>query len=53
MMIIDDKQLLNIKGGIKISATLINAIRQTFSYFTDLGRSIGSSVRRIQTKRYC
>ncbi len=52
-MIIDDKKLLNIKGGFKITATLINAVRQAFTYLTDLGRSIGSSIRRIQTKRYC
>lgn len=49
---INDKELKNIYGG-SITATFLGAISRCINSISDLGRSLGSSIRRIQTGRYC
>jgi hypothetical protein len=47
-------ELLNISGGsTTVSATLINAFARGISTILELGRSIGSSIRRITTNKVC
>lgn len=40
-------------GGAGMSATLINALTKGLNIFTDLGRYLGSSFRRIFNNNYC
>lgn len=47
------QQLANINGGVNISGTLINAIIKGINSFLDLGRSIGTAIRRVQTGNIC
>lgn len=47
------QQLANISGGVNISGTLINAIIKGINSFLDLGRSIGTAIRRVQTGNIC
>ncbi len=42
-----------IKAGVSVSGTLFNAIARGVTVFTDLGRYLGSAIRRITTKNYC
>ncbi len=46
------QELLEIQGG-AISGSLINALIRGISTILDLGRSLGTAIRRIQTKRFC
>lgn len=47
------QQLANINGGVNISGTLINAIIKGINSFLDLGRSIGTAIRRVRTGNLC
>ncbi len=47
-------ELLEIKGGeITVTATLINALARGISVLFDLGKAVGSSIRRAITKTTC
>lgn len=47
------KELLNIKGGINITGSLISSITKGISVFVNLGRTLGSSIRRIVSRSVC
>ena len=49
---LNHKELLEIKGG-AISGTLINAFLRGINSLLDLGRSLGTAIRRIQLGRFC
>ena len=49
---LNKEQLLKITGG-GISATLLNALARGIDVFLDVGRSIGSAVRRIISGNKC
>lgn len=51
-MILSDQELLNIKGG-AVTASLINAIARGISTIADLGRSIGTAIRRLVSGKIC
>lgn len=51
--IIQNEELINITGGTAINASLINAIARGAEFLYNLGRSIGSSLRMIITKKSC
>ena len=42
-----------IKAGATISATLLNALIRGVNAFMDIGRYLGSSIRRITYKSAC
>lgn len=46
-------ELIEIKAGATISGTLFNAIARGVTVFTDLGRYLGSAIRRMTSKSYC
>lgn len=46
-------ELVEIKAGATISGTLFNAIARGVTVFTDLGRYLGSAIRRLTSKNYC
>ena len=48
----EERELKNISGG-AINATLLNAIIRGASLLYELGRSIGSSLSRVRTGKYC
>jgi len=49
-----DSELLDIKGGTNfISASFITAITRAGNLLLDLGRSLGTSIRRIVTDNVC
>ncbi len=50
---LEKDELLEINGGASISATLINALSRAVSLITDLGRSLGSAIRRTMSGAYC
>ncbi|MEI3529779.1 MAG: bacteriocin [Bacilli bacterium] len=47
------QQLSNINGGVSISGTLINAVVKGINVFLDLGRSIGTAIRRVSSGKVC
>ncbi len=49
---LNKQELLKISGG-AISGSLINAFIRGISTILDLGRSLGTAIRRIQTKQFC
>lgn len=52
LRVLEKQELLEITGG-AISGTMINALVRGFSAIIDLGRSLGTAIRRIQTGQYC
>ena len=48
-----DSELKYIKGGVQISGTIINAAVRLFNLALELGRTIGSSIRRKEENRVC
>lgn len=51
-MILKKDELITIKGG-AISASWLNYITRAISLLFEIGRSIGSSIRRAYTHNYC
>lgn len=53
-MELSKKELFSIYGGgFSLSGTLLNSIVRGINAVLELGRSIGSSIRRIQTNSVC
>lgn len=54
MNIIENEQeLYEINGGINFSSGMLNAIATTARIVLEVGRSIGSALRRSTSKRIC
>lgn len=51
-MILTDYELKSINGG-AITSTLINAIVKGFSLIIELGKSLGSTIRRVTSGKTC
>lgn len=49
---LNKEQLLKVTGG-SISATLLNAIIRGVNVFLDVGRSLGSAIRRFLSGKKC
>lgn len=47
------EELLQIDGGINISATLINAIARIGGIILELGRTVGTTIVRLKTGKIC
>ncbi|MCI9434199.1 MAG: hypothetical protein HFI86_02825 [Bacilli bacterium] len=52
MIQLQKMELLNINGG-GISGTMINAFSKALNSLLDLGRSLGTAIRRIVTGNLC
>ena len=50
---LNDEELDNIIGGINLSGTFIKAVSSGINTIMDVGRSFGTSIRRIVGKRLC
>lgn len=54
MEIIKEKQqLYDIKGGLNFSSGMLNAIASTARIILEIGRSVGSAIRRSTSKNIC
>lgn len=51
-MKLTNKELVETKGG-AITASLLNAVSRGVNTIYELGRNIGSTIRRISTGKYC
>ena len=51
-MMIEKEELLTIKGG-SVSATLLNTLIKIVTTALELGRTIGSTIRRKKTNSKC
>lgn len=51
-MILPKEELLNVNGG-AFSASWVNYLTRGIVFIFELGRSLGSSLRRLLTKNYC
>lgn len=52
-MELNKNQLLSVVGGFSISGTFINSIVRGINSFLDIGRSIGTAIRRISSGNVC
>lgn len=53
-MNLDKEKLLLIKGGAStLNGTLINSIVRGITAFIDLGRSLGTAIRRLLNNNIC
>lgn len=52
-MEIKKEELMIINGGGTITGTLLNAIARGINAFLDLGRSLGTAIRRIGSNSLC
>ncbi|HIU40689.1 MAG TPA: hypothetical protein IAB68_05260 [Candidatus Aphodocola excrementigallinarum] len=52
-MRLNKNELKMIKAGASISATLVNALIKGFTTFMDVGRYLGSSIRRLFGNSAC
>lgn len=53
MIELEKNELLRIEGGLSITGTLINSITKGVSVIMDIGRALGSSVRRLISGNLC
>ncbi len=53
MLDLNKKQLLEIDGGSTISGAFITSIIKGISSIFDLGKALGTAIRRIGTKTIC
>jgi hypothetical protein len=53
MTVIENKNLFEIEGGINISGTLINSFVRGINSLLEVGRSLGSAIRRVVDKSIC
>ncbi len=52
-MNIADEQLKKYNGGLSFTPTLLNAISRAVTTLLDLGRALGSAIRRSVTNSVC
>lgn len=53
MLELGNNELINIEGGASFSATLLNAASRAISTFMELGRNLGSAIRRVVSGSVC
>ncbi len=51
-MKLGEKDLVKITGG-AITSTLLNSMARLITTVLELGRTVGTSIRRLYTKNYC
>jgi hypothetical protein len=51
-VILNSKDLYELKGG-ALTITALNAVARMINTVLDLGRAVGSSIRRLFSRNYC
>lgn len=49
----DEKELLQIVGGLNVSGAILNALKSCANTVMDIGRSLGSALRRLSNGSLC
>jgi hypothetical protein len=52
-VILNKEELIIIEGGLNITGTMLNSIIKGISTILDLGRSLGTAIRRLSTNNIC
>ena len=53
-MVLKEMELVKINGGgFLMTSTYLNSLARIVSTIMDLGRTVGSSIRRAYSKNYC
>lgn len=47
------EELILVVGGASISGTVLNAVVRAVNAALEVGRSLGTAIRRIKTGQYC
>ena len=50
---LNNKELMNIEGGASLTAAFLNAAARTIETVMDIGRSLGSAIRRAFSGKVC
>lgn len=50
---INNKELNLITGGVSISGSLINSFSSAIAKILEVGRSLGTAIRRVANKKVC
>jgi len=50
---LNNKELYNIVGGIKFSASLLSSIIKGANFIFELGRYVGTAIRRMKIGKLC
>lgn len=50
---LNNKELYEIVGGVKFSASLLSSIIKGANLILELGRYVGSAIRRFKTGKLC
>lgn len=53
MQEMNKEYLLQIEGGLNISGAVITAFTKAFNAIMDIGRSLGTAIRRINSGNLC
>ncbi|MGI6329831.1 MAG: hypothetical protein ACOXZR_03145 [Bacilli bacterium] len=53
MFELQKEELLMINGGLTISGSLVSSLVKGISVFLELGRSLGTAIRRVVTNNLC
>ncbi len=53
MAVLTKEQLLKIEGGVTISGSLISSMVRGITVILDLGRSLGTAIRRAVSNSLC
>lgn len=48
-----NEELMNVEGGAGLTATLLNSISRTISTLVEVGRNLGSAIRRAVSGNVC
>ena len=50
---LSNKELMNVEGGARFTASLLNAASRAITTLLELGRSLGSAIRRTVNGSIC
>lgn len=53
MIVMNNEELINVKGGVNITGTLISSLVKGIGTMLDLGRSLGTAIRRWMNDSVC
>ena len=53
MIEIEKEELMNINGGVNMTGAFINSFARGVQVIFDIGKSLGSTIRRLQNGSLC
>ena len=53
LIVIKDNELKTIVGGLSVSGTLIKAMSSAVNTIMEVGRSLGTAIRKLSTGKLC